>query len=419
MSRLVLRFGSSPFVFLLTMATIPDSFDARRWIWQHPAWPDFVWHDQRLAPLLRRVVLLQGQLLGRTDVAAESLQAQFSLDAMLQNIIDSSSIEGEHLNVASVRSSLARRLGVPQSQARREARSEGLAQIMFDATGNLAAPLDLARLLRWHAWLFVPQEGVHALLAGPVVGGQLRGDALMQVVSGRVDRLTVHYEAPPRTVLEAQLAVFLDWFNRSADPEMLDPLLRAGIAHFWFVTLHPFEDGNGRLTRALTDLALAQGEHQSIRLYAMSAAILADRNGYYHILEQSQRMPCEALDLTPWLEWFLLTLQKALQQALAQIDAVLKKSRFWAQHHDKGLSPEQVKVLNRLFDGVQGAQGSLAELERGGFVNGISASQYQKVAKVSKATATRHLADLLEKGCLVKLDGGGRNTRYALPMQVV
>jgi Fic family protein len=391
-----------------------------RWIWQHPAWPHFVWQDHTLMPLLREVSLLQGELLGRIKGSDDGLQAQLSLDAMLQNIIHSSSIEGEKLNVESVRSSLALRMDLPLPQTRRDARSEGLAQIMFDATDKLDAPLDLARLLQWHEWLFVAQEGAHPLLHAAITGGQLRGTAPMQVVSGRMDgengRQTVHFEAPPRALLEPQLDAFLAWFNatdNSAQMPPSDPLLRAGIAHFWFVTLHPFEDGNGRLTRALTDLALAQGERQSIRLYAMSAAILLDRNGYYHILEQSQRLhePSEPLDLTPWLAWFLKTLRTALQQALAQMERVLEKSRYWLQHRERGLSSEQVKVLNRLLDGDQI---TLSGQDRGGFVDGISASQYQKVAKVSKATATRHLADLVEKGCLVRLEGGGRSTRYKL-----
>ncbi len=395
------------------------------WIWQHPAWPDFVWQEQTLAPMLRQAHLLQGELLGRIKGSETLLQTKMSLDAMLQNIINSSGIEGEKLNVESVRSSLAKRLDLPlpQHPRRHEARSEGLAKIMFDATGKLDAPLDLARLLQWHEWLFVQEQDAHPLLHEAIIGGQLRGAAPMQVVSGRIDgegKHTVHFEAPPRPQLEQELTTFLTWFNHGADMSAMppcspapDPLLRAGIAHFWFVTLHPFEDGNGRLTRALTDLALAQGERQSIRLYAMSVAILQDRNGYYHILEHSQRLhdPAAPLDLTPWLHWFLTTLCAALQQALAKMERVLEKSRYWLQHREKSLGVEQIKVLNRLLDGDQTG---LPGLDRGGFTDGISASQYQKVAKVSKATATRHLADLLEKGCLVRLAGGGRSTRYQI-----
>ncbi|KXB30322.1 cell filamentation protein Fic [Dechloromonas denitrificans] len=378
------------------------------WIWQHPDWPHFGWQAETLAPLLRQVALAQGRLLGRTRTGDQTLQAEFSLDALLQNIVNSGAIEGERLNVESVRSSLARRLGLDAGSAQPEARSEGLARIMWDATTNLDAPLSEARLLQWHSWLFAGDDG---FLGHKIRIGDWRGNDPMQVVSGRIDRPTVHFEAPPRDGLEARLAEFVAWFNASRSDARLDPLLRAAIAHFWFVTLHPFDDGNGRLTRALTDLALAQGEQQSIRFYAMSVAILADRKGYYQHLENGQKLAstaafAEPLDLTPWLGWFLNTLQQAIADAEAQIDRVLGKSQFWLQHRQHGLGPEQIKVLNRLLDGDQA--------ERGGFAQGISAAQYQAVAKVSKATATRHLADLVAKGCLVKLPGGGRNTRYQI-----
>ncbi len=380
------------------------------WIWQHPAWPQFTWQPAQIAPVLRQTLLAQGELLGKAKGADKLLQADFTLDAMLQNIIHSSSIEGEKLNAESVRSSLAWRLGLAQHVTRRERRSEGLAQIMFDATQNLNAPLDLPRLLQWHTWLFEPEEGQHPLLADVIHPGQLRGTASMQVISGRIDAPTIHFQAPPREGLEQQLTRFIDWFNQSHSDSTLDPILRAAIAHFWFVTIHPFEDGNGRLTRALTDLALAQGEAQSIRLYAMSVAILADRNGYYQILEQSQRVPAMAssattdttpIDLTPWLLWFVTTLHQSLLHALKQIDAVIGKSRFWLAHRSTGLGPEQCRALNKM-------------MEPGNFSEGINASQYQSLAKVSKATATRHLADLLDKGCLLKPAAGGRSTRYQI-----
>jgi Fic family protein len=371
-----------------------------RWIWQQPDWPHFHWQAETLAPLLRDCQLAQGRLLGMAGAVAGEAQAQDELDTLLQNIVTSSAIEGEQLNVASVRSSLARRLGVSTvGQSPSTPRSEGLAELMLDATQHADAPLDLPRLLHWHQWLF-PQRG--SLLSRHIRIGSLRGDEPMQVVSGRVDRPVVHFEAPPREGLEQQLQDFLDWFAVSRKDRALDPLLRAGIAHFWFVTLHPFDDGNGRLTRAITDLALAQAEQQSIRFYAMSASILDDRAGYYRVLESSQKA---GLDITPWLQWFLHTLHNSLQQALQRIDRVLAKARFWQQHQQQALSAEQIKVLNRLLDGG----------ERG-FEQGISAAKYQAVAKVSKATATRHLADLLEKGCLVRLPGGGRSTRYHIKL---
>ncbi|UVL99076.1 Fic family protein [Pseudomonas atacamensis] len=369
------------------------------WIWQQPDWPDFNWQAERLAPLLRECVQMQGRLLGMAGSVGDSMSAQSELDALLQNIVTSSAIEGEQLNVGSVRSSLARRLGLEWiDRDSVSQRSEGLAQLMLDATHGFDEPLTLARLLEWHTWLFPAEEAMFS--ARPILVGTLRGDEPMQVVSGRLDRPTVHFEAPPRQGLEQQIERFLSWFEASRDQVSLDPLLRAGIAHFWFVTLHPFDDGNGRLTRTITDLALAQGEAQAIRFYAMSASILEDRAGYYRILESSQKT---TLDITEWLIWFLQTLLRSLQQAITRIDSVLGKTRFWQAHRESDLSAEQIKVLNCLLDGG----------ERG-FEQGLSAGQYQAVAKVSKATATRHLAELLDKGCLQRLPGGGRSTRYKI-----
>ncbi|MBK5353949.1 Fic family protein [Pseudomonas sp. TH41] len=372
---------------------------APHWIWQQPDWPDFNWQAEHLAYVLRECVQAQGRLMGMTRSVSGSLNAQSELDALLQNIVTSSAIEGEQLNVGSVRSSLARRLGLELADGEKVSqRSEGLAQLMLDATQHFDEPLTLERLLDWHEWLFPEQD--RDLASRTIRVGGLRGDEPMQVVSGRLDRPTVHFEAPPRLGLERQLGTFLTWFEASRNQAGLDPLLRAGIAHFWFVTLHPFDDGNGRLTRTITDLALAQGEAQAIRFCAMSASILEDRSGYYRVLETSQK---STLDITEWLEWFLQTLLRSLQQAMARIESVLGKARFWQAHRESGLSAEQIKVLNRLLEGG----------ERG-FADGISAAQYQAVAKVSKATATRHLAELLEKGCLQRLPGGGRSTRYQI-----
>ena len=364
------------------------------WIWQRPEWPAFTWQADALAAPLRACVQAQGTLLGMAGAVDRADELHGQLDTLLQNIITSSAIEGETLNVASVRSSLARRLGL-EPGSKPSPRSEGAAELLLDATRNIDQPLTLERLFGWHRQLF-PDEALPLHSAMHV--GELRGDEPMQVVSGRLDRPRVHFEAPPRAGLEAQLERFLQWFADSRADAGLDPLLRAGVAHFWFVTLHPFVDGNGRLKRAITDLALAQADGQAIRLYAMSASILDDRSGYYRVLEASQK---GGLDITEWLQWFLATLLDSLRQAIARIDRLLTKARFWQHHRNDGLSAEQTKVLNRLLDG--GTQG---------FADGISASQYQAVAMVSKATATRHLADLLEKGCIEKLPGGGRSTRY-------
>ncbi len=366
------------------------------WIWQQPDWPHFHWQADGIQPRLQDAWRTLGILLGRVGSLSSVDDPALALDTLLQNIVTSSSIEGERLNAASVRSSLARRLGVAGEPDAASARSEGLADMLLDAIGELDTPLTRERLFQWHRWLF---PDVEASLTRLRVG-QWRGDEPMQVVSGRLDKPRVHFEAPPISVLEDEMAAFCDWFEHSRHDPTLDPLLRAGIAHFRFVTLHPFEDGNGRLARAIADRALAQADRQGIRLYAMSEAILARRQAYYRVLEASQR---GTTDLTEWLVWFLDTLLATLQDALDGVERTLVKARFWQRFADAGLLPEQVKVLNRLLDGG----------ERG-FEDGISAAQYQKVARVSKATATRHLADLLAKGCLEKLPGGGRSTRYRI-----
>lgn len=368
------------------------------WIWQHPDWPRFTWQAAEIRPRVQRCWRNLGILLGRagalTPADDQEAEARAALDTLLQNIVTSSAIEGERLNVASVRSSLARRLGVEEPEGSSSPRSEGLAELMLDATLKPDSPLDTRKLFQWHKWLFPDVDASLATLHP----GQWRGTEPMQVVSGRLDRPKVHFEAPPRNVLEPEIDRFLAWFESSRHDAELDPLVRAGLAHFWFVTLHPFEDGNGRIARAIADRALAQADQQSIRLYAMSAAILERRADYYHCLEASQR---GTPDLTTWLVWFLDTLDATLLKVLDQFYLTLAKARFWQRFSAAGLLPEQVKVLNRLLDGGEKS-----------FEHGISASQYQKVARVSKATATRHLAGLVEKGCLVKLPAGGRSTRY-------
>lgn len=364
------------------------------WIWQHPTWTNFVWDEVRVQQHLRRVWQKFGELTGKAGLVPNDA---VELDTLLANLLASSAIEDEKLNAQSLRSSLARRLGVSDDQPYPiSERSEGLAAIALDAITNRDHPVSLDRLFQWHHWLFPKNDGI----LYRIHVGQLRGDEPMQVVSGRLDKPVVHFEAPPRTHLDAELHQFITWFNGSTNQASLDPIVRAALCHFWFVTLHPFDDGNGRLARALTDMALAQADKSHVRLYAMSVAILDHRRDYYRILEQSQR---GGPDLTDWLCWFLDILDETLQRSLAQMAQTLVKAKFWVLHRSTELSPGQIKVLNRLLDGGPT-----------GFEEGISASQYQKVAKVSKATATRHLVDLFEKGCIEKMPGGGRSTRYRI-----
>lgn len=363
------------------------------WIWQHPNWTQFTWREADIQPRLRGLWLKIGTLTATADLVADDT---VELETLLTNLVASSAIEDEKLNVQSLRSSLARRLGLNAALSSPSKRSDGLAELMLDAINNCHQPLTLERLCQWHRWLFPHDSG----LLYRVQAGMLRGSEPMQVVSGRLDKPLVHFEAPPRAQLDNELSQFLHWFNESATTSSLDPLLRAALVHFHFVTLHPFDDGNGRIARALTDMALAQADPKSIRLYAMSVAILEHRQDYYRILEQSQR---SGSDVTAWLLWYLDTFEETLNNSLNQIERSVARARFWANHRDTELSPGQITVLNRLLEG--GANG---------FEGGISAGQYQKVAKVSKATATRHLADLQEKGCLEKMPGGGRSTRYTI-----
>ncbi|EKO3904960.1 Fic family protein [Vibrio fluvialis] len=364
------------------------------WIWQQDNWPHFRWDKNTIEPMVRQTRLNQGILLGKITSQSQD-QKQSMLDTLLANIVHSSAIEGETLNAFSVRSSLANRLGLTEERPfPTTEQTDGLAEIMLDAVENLETPLTLERILHWHDRLF--PEGY--TMFNPVIGGQLRGDAPMQVVSGRIDKPTIHFEAPDRERLDNELTMFLEWFNSSKQNVSLDPLVRAAITHLWFVTLHPLDDGNGRITRLLTDLALAQAEQQSVRFYAMSVCILANRKSYYEILEQTQKGD---VDITSWLVWFFNTLNETFADVLKEIDQTIFKTNFWRTVDQTKLTTEQVKVLNRMLDGD--------------FEQGINTTQYHKVAKVSKPTATRHLAALVELGCLVKSDAGGRSTRYMLP----
>lgn len=362
------------------------------WIWQQTDWPNFNWDKTVIEPMVRQTRLNQGILLGKMLSQAQN-QKESMLDTLLANIVYSSAIEGEKLNAFSVRSSLANKLGLTEERPfPTTEQTDGLADIMVDAVDNLDTPLTLERILHWHERLFPAGY----TMFNPVVGGQLRGDTPMQVVSGRIDKPIVHFEAPGRDILDGEINQFIHWFNDSKSNTSLDPLLRAAITHLWFVTLHPLDDGNGRITRLLTDLALAQVEHQSVRFYAMSVGIFANRKSYYEILEQTQKGD---VDITPWLIWFFNTLNGTFDEVLKDIDKTVFKTNFWRNVDQTRLAKEQVKVLNRMLDGD--------------FADGINTSQYHKVAKVSKPTATRHLATLVELGCLVK-SGGGRSTRYQL-----
>tara|TARA_R110002020_G_C16188895_1_gene765391 strand:- start:153 stop:1247 length:1095 start_codon:yes stop_codon:yes gene_type:complete len=362
------------------------------WIWQQQNWPNFTWDAAALAPLLRDLSYNQGLLVGRMGVQSAQ-QKQQALDTLLANIIHSSAIEGEKLNAFSVRSSLAKKLNINEQPYPTTVQSDNLAEIMLDAINNTDSPLNLERVLNWHRLLFAGEQSLFT----KIEGGQLRGDEPMQVVSGRLDKPVLHFTAPPKERVNKELSLFFNWFNKTQNEPQIDPFIRAAIAHLWFVTIHPLEDGNGRITRLITDLALAQEHAESIRFYAMSVAILEDRKNYYEVLEATQRGD---LCITQWVKWFLCTLNNAIHHTLNNIEQTIFKTNYWASKDQTKLGGQQVKVLNKLLDGQ--------------FEQGISASQYQKVAKVSRATATRHLSDLQTLGFLTKTAAGGRSTRYKI-----
>lgn len=371
------------------MQTSPD------WIWQQPDWPEFRWDIARLAPRLARARLAQGKVLGATRMLDEASALEAVAAILVEDGLTTSAIEGERLDLAVVRSSVARHLGLPTEGLPTPPRAvDGLVEVLADATQHYELPLTAERLHGWQAALFpTGYSGLYEIRAG-----QWRGEEPMQVVSGPIGRERVHFTAPPEAALLTEMARLLAWFNQP--PPGLDGLLRAGIAHLWFVTIHPYEDGNGRLARAITDLALAQDEQQAMRRFSLSAQLLRERDAYYAGLERTQR---GGLDITEWLAWFLEQVELAAMDAERIVANTLAKARFWRRHQATALSERQRKVLNRLLDAGPD-----------GFEGGINTRKYMGLTKASRATAYRELADLVEKGCLEASGKGGRSSGYRL-----
>ncbi len=363
------------------------------YIWQAPDWPRWRYDLAALAEPMAQVSRAQGLLLGRLADVGLGLRDEASLAALTDDVLKTSEIEGEQLNVASVRSSIARRLGVDiGSLAPVDRHVEGGVEMVLDATTQHARPLTPERLLAWHAALF--PTGYSALTR--IITGGWRDDAHgpMQVVSGALRRPRVHFEAPPADRLSAELRAFLSWLN---DPAPSDPaLIRAGLGHLWFVTLHPFDDGNGRIARAVGDLLLARTDDSPQRFYSLSAQIQRERKSYYDILEHTQK---GSMDVTAWLRWFLDMLSQALARAHGELDAVLFKARFWRDLQGTALNERQVKVLNRLLDGFEGK---------------LTNRRWAALAHCSADTALRDMRDLVELGILQKTAAGGRSTSYEL-----
>jgi Fic family protein len=364
-----------------------------KYIHERPDWPKFHWKQEGVAKQLAAVRHRQGRLIGRMHALGFPLREEAVLETLTEDVLKSSEIEGEILDKEQVRSSIARRLGMEAvAVARADRDVEGVVEMMLDATQKFEEPLTADRLFGWHAALFpTGRSGI-----AKIIVGAWRDDKTgrMQVVSGAYGRREkVHYEAPVASRLDVEMKSFLDWFNSEDDT---DPVIRAALAHLWFVTIHPFDDGNGRIARAIADMSLARSEDSPQRYYSMSAQIRLERKDYYDLLEATQK---DDLDITPWLEWFLGCLDRAFDGAEKILANVFQKAEFWKKHAAVPLNDRQRDILNRLLDGFEGK---------------LTSSKWAKIEKCSPDTALRDINELVERGILTKDPAGGRSTSYSL-----
>ena len=365
---------------------------AKTYIWQQTDWPTWSYDATTLSILLANAHQAQGRLLGKMQSLGFGVQQQTSLQVLTDDVLKTSEIEGEFLRPELVRSSIAKRLGIDIGGLSDSDRTvDGIVDIVMDATSNHAHDLSLDRLLSWHAALFpLGYSGIHKISAG-----QLRDDRLgpMQVISGAIGREKIHFEAPPASCLRSEITQFLNWFNAS---QSLDPYLKAGIAHLWFVTIHPFDDGNGRIGRAIADMALSRADQSRDRFYSLSSQIMKERQGYYLHLERSQK---GSLDATEWLAWFLQCLINAIDSANSNLYSTLAKTQFWQHWQGVPFNERQIKLLNRLLDGFEG---------------NLTNKKWSLIAKCSADTALRDITDLLDRGVLSRGSSSGRSTHYLI-----
>lgn len=362
------------------------------YIHEHKDWPEFRWNQAALAGLLADVRHWQGRLLGRMEALGFHLREEATLQTLTQDVVKTSEIEGEKLDAVQVRSSLARRMGLDTGALPRVDRNvEGIVEVMLDATRQHDKPLTAERLFNWHAALFpTGRSGMRRITVG---AWRTKQSGAMQVVSGPIGKERVHYEAPESARLKKEMSHFIKWCNTASD---LDPVIKSALAHFWFVTIHPFEDGNGRIARAIADLMLARSEKTAQRFYSMSAQIQHERNDYYNVLEHCQK---GSLDITEWLEWFLNCLKRAIAASEKTLEAVLMKAGFWKARAGESFNERQRKVINRLLDGFEGK---------------LTSSKWAKLTKCSQDTALRDISDLVDRKILAKDEAGGRSTSYTL-----
>lgn len=367
-----------------------------RYIHQLPDWPSFHWNQETLAAPLATVRHKQGRLLGRMESLGFPLQKDAELETLTLDVLKSSEIEGEKLNAEQVRSSIARRLGMDiAGVVPADRHVEGVVEMMLDATQNFDKPLSRERLFGWHAAMFpTGRSGMRKITVG---AWRKDEEGPMQVVSGPVGKEKVHFEAPAASLLDGEMSRFIDWANHRDNTDLV---LRSATAHLWFVTLHPFDDGNGRIARAIADGFLARSEDSPQRFYSMSAQIMRERKSYYEILERTQK---GTLDVTPWMEWSLECLGRAIDGTEAALAMVLRKARFWEKHAGTSINDRQRLVLNKLLDAFEGK---------------LTTTKWAKMTKCSHDTALRDIQRLVDRGILVKDAGGGRSTSYSLKKPV-
>ena len=371
-----------------------------KYIWQSASWPKFKIDYESLLPKLSRCHALQGQLVQQVTSLGIDLELGAQLESLTQETVKTAEIEGEHYNQDAVRSSIARRLGLPTAGLPSPPRSvDGLVDILLDATDTNSPDLSLERLKAWQAALFpTGRSGLRAIEVG-----KWRTEA-MQIVSGRAGKEKIHYEAPPADQVVDEMQRFLEWWKKSyPDQNNTDPIIRAGIAHYWFVAIHPFADGNGRIARALSDMALAQSDGAAKRCYSLSSTIMEKRDGYYSVLENTSNGQG---DITEWLAWFLDCIELSLKRSKATIEEVLGLTHFWHHISDISLNDRQIKVVKRLLAAGEGK-----------FEGGLTAKKYQGMVKGSRATLTRDLADLVDKKILI-LTGERKAARYSLDWEL-
>jgi Fic family protein len=365
------------------------------YIWEQKNWPKFTWENDKLIHLLGKARLAQGKLISKVGSLGMGLDQESRSEILVEETIKTAQIEGQKLDETTVRSSVARRLGLPTGGVTKEDRNaEGMIDVLLDATDKYAKPLTQKRLKSWQAALF--PTGYSGL--SKIRVGNWRGEEPMQVISGPIGKEKVHYEAPPSKMLNKEIDQFIDWWETGS--KKMDGLFRAGIAHFYFVTIHPFEDGNGRVARALTDMALAQDESLSYRYYSLSTRIMKERNTYYDTLENTQKGDT---DITIWLEWFLNCFIRALEDSELIIAKVLKKANFWQKHAQTILNEHQKKVINKLLEATPE-----------GFKGGLTTRKYVSMTKISRATAYRDIIDLVNKKILTPGPSKGRSVAYHL-----